>query len=285
MGLDFKRFSDAGAFLEVVGPALYAFEPHNNLVLGLAEWMVRTETPEEAFLVAGVEQGEIRVAALVSSPLNHTNLIIARTGRMTEDDVVTLARWVRHEAPALAGVKGEPGAAAVFAREWTGSLELRSTRQVRVLALNRVEYDGHDQGVMRQATKADEELVYEWLRLFRVDVGIPPADMAEIRKAFEPRIQAGDVYLLELEGPVCMASRVRTTRNCDAIGGVYTPDAYRCRGHATALVARLSRLLLSRGKSQCALYTDKLNPTSNAIYERIGYREVMEAVEYVWKES
>ncbi len=285
MGITFERFSDAGAFLDAVGPALYAYEPHNNLVLGLAEWMVRTRTPEDAILIAGVEHGEVRVAALVSSPLNHTNLILARTGRMTEDDVVMLARWVRHELPAVTGVHGEPGATAVFAREWTGSLELRSTRQVRVLALNHVKYDGHDRGVMRTATEADAEWVYEWLRLFRIDIGMPVTDTTELRKAFEPRIQADDVYLLELDRPVCMASRVRATRTCDTIGGVYTPDAHRRQGHATALVARLSRLLLSRGKSHCALYTDKLNPTSNAIYERIGYREVMEAVEYVWGEG
>ena len=280
MALHFEHFDDAGAFLEAVGPTLYAFEPHNNLALGLAEGMVKNGTPDDALLIAGTVQGEVRVAAVRSRPLNHINLIIGRTGRMTEDDVVALARWVRREAPGQTGVMGEPGAAAAFAREWTGSLELDAARHVRILALERVEYDGHDKGAVRAATETDADFVYEWLRRFREDVGMPVNDMGELRESFEPRIRSGAVYLLELDEPVCMASLVRSTKNCDIIGGVYTPDARRGQGHATALVARMSRLFMSRGKTRCALFADKHNPTSNAIYERIGYREVMQAVEY-----
>ncbi|MBX7258879.1 MAG: GNAT family N-acetyltransferase [Candidatus Hydrogenedentes bacterium] len=280
MALHFELFADAGAFLEAVGPTLYAFEPHNNLALGLAESMVKNGTPDDALLIAGTEQGEVRVAAVRSRPLNHINLIIGRTGRMTEDDVVALARWVRREAPGLAGVMGEPGAAATFAREWTGSLELGADRQVRILALDRVEYDGHDKGTVRTATESEAESVFDWLRGFRADIGMPVTDETELRESYGPRIAAGEVYFLELDEPVCMAARVRSTKNCDIIGGVYTPAAFRCQGHATALVARMSRLFLGRGKTRCALFTDKHNPTSNAIYERIGYREVMQAVEY-----
>jgi len=53
---------------------------------------------------------------------------------------------------------------------------------------------------------------------------------------------------------------------------VYTPPAYRGRGYATALVAAMSRELLTRGKRKLFLTTDVANPTSNAIYSRIGYR-------------
>ena len=36
------------------------------------------------------------------------------------------------------------------------------------------------------------------------------------------------------------------------------------------------------GRRFCFLYTDLANPTSNAIYERIGYRRVAEAAEVVF---
>ena len=49
------------------------------------------------------------------------------------------------------------------------------------------------------------------------------------------------------------------------------PDC-RGRGYATALVAALSRELLERGKRKLFLTTDVANPTSNAIYARIGFR-------------
>ena len=36
------------------------------------------------------------------------------------------------------------------------------------------------------------------------------------------------------------------------------------------------------GRRFCFLYTDLANPTSNAIYERIGYRRVAESAEIVF---
>jgi predicted GNAT family acetyltransferase len=64
------------------------------------------------------------------------------------------------------------------------------------------------------------------------------------------------------------------------VGPVYTPPELRGRGYATTLVAELSRWLLGRGNRFCFLYTDLANPTSNAIYARIGYRRVCDALEY-----
>jgi uncharacterized protein len=46
------------------------------------------------------------------------------------------------------------------------------------------------------------------------------------------------------------------------------------------LVAAQTQWLLDHGKRFCFLFTDLANPTSNAIYERIGYRKVAEAVDY-----
>jgi hypothetical protein len=67
------------------------------------------------------------------------------------------------------------------------------------------------------------------------------------------------------------------TPNGIRIGPVYTPPELRGRGYATALVAELSQALLDGGRSFCFLFTDLANPTSNAIYERIGYVRVCES--------
>lgn len=64
------------------------------------------------------------------------------------------------------------------------------------------------------------------------------------------------------------------------IGPVYTPPELRGNGYATGLVAAQSRWLIEHGYDFCFLYTDLGNPTSNAIYERIGYRQVAEAAKY-----
>ena len=53
----------------------------------------------------------------------------------------------------------------------------------------------------------------------------------------------------------------------------------RGRGYATALVAHASAEALAHGATRCYLHTDLANPTSNAIYRRIGYEWVCEATE------
>ena len=69
------------------------------------------------------------------------------------------------------------------------------------------------------------------------------------------------------------------TPNGIRIGPVYTPPDLRGRGYGTAVTAEVSRLLLDRGHRFCFLYTDLANPTSNAIYMRIGYEPVCDSRE------
>jgi predicted GNAT family acetyltransferase len=56
---------------------------------------------------------------------------------------------------------------------------------------------------------------------------------------------------------------------------VYTPPAERRRGYAAAAVAEVSRRLLDQGARVC-LFTDQANPTSNALYARLGYEPVVD---------
>jgi predicted GNAT family acetyltransferase len=64
------------------------------------------------------------------------------------------------------------------------------------------------------------------------------------------------------------------------IGPVYTPRSHRGRGFASAAVAELSRRLLADGRSWCLLFADVENPTSMALYRRIGFADVCLYREY-----
>ena len=91
---------------------------------------------------------------------------------------------------------------------------------------------------------------------------------------------AGDV--------VSIAGWGGATPNGIRIGPVYTPPELRRHGYATALTADLSQSLLDGrlfdgGRRFCFLYTDLANPTSNAIYERIGYVRAAESAEILFE--
>ena len=59
------------------------------------------------------------------------------------------------------------------------------------------------------------------------------------------------------------------------VAPVYTPREHHGRGYAGAAVAQVSRMLRDRGGRVC-LFTDQANPTSNRIYQALGYRPVVD---------
>ena len=96
------------------------------------------------------------------------------------------------------------------------------------------------------------------------------------------RVGDRDVYLWEDGQPVSMAAKARPTINGITVNLVYTPPQFRRRGYATSCVARLSQLLLDSGWKFCTLFTDLANPTSNDIYQKVGYMPVCDFNECVF---
>lgn len=81
-----------------------------------------------------------------------------------------------------------------------------------------------------------------------------------------------------------MAGFSGKTPNGIRINLVYTPPKYRKKGYATSCIAALSQTLLDAGHKYCFLFTDLANPTSNHIYQTIGYQPVCKMNNY-WFES
>ena len=94
------------------------------------------------------------------------------------------------------------------------------------------------------------------------------------RRAVRRRPCGGDRLARPLGGrgrTVSLAGHAGETPNGARVGPVYTPPELRGRGYASALTASLTERLLERRRF-CFLFTDLANPTSNSIYQRIGYR-------------
>jgi predicted GNAT family acetyltransferase len=61
---------------------------------------------------------------------------------------------------------------------------------------------------------------------------------------------------------------------------VYTPAHLRGRGYAGAVTAEVSRAALAEGAQDVVLFADLSNPTSNALYQRLGYRALTDWAVY-----
>jgi len=126
-------------------------------------------------------------------------------------------------------------------------------------------------GMARIADGADADWLRESQFAFGLEAGV--IDNQERTMAAMPkRIARGDFWVWSDAVPVAFAGWVGAGDDAARIAPVYTPPEARRRGYATALVAALARSILDRGRRRVFLVTDVANPTSNAIYARIGFR-------------
>jgi len=137
-------------------------------------------------------------------------------------------------------------------------------------------------GHCREVDERDRSLLTAWCSAFHAEAlpHTPPPDPAAAADLMLRR--AGRVaYLWEDAGEVvALAGAGGPTPRGVRIGPVYTPPDRRGRGYASNLVAEVSQRQLAAGRSFCFLFTDLANPTSNHIYQSIGYMPVIDVDQY-----
>jgi predicted GNAT family acetyltransferase len=162
---------------------------------------------------------------------------------------------------------------AWFAEAWG---EARLELAQRAFRADHVNAPSGVPGRMRDYVRADRELAARWMDAFAEEAlpEPPPGTSEEFVDRREADPDAG-LVLWEDEGrTVSMAGFGGRTPNGTRIGPVYTPPELRGRGYASALTAAVTQRLLDSGLRFCFLFTDLANPTSNSIYQRIGYEPV-----------
>ena len=285
--MDTVRLSDAATFLTEAKPLLLADEARHNLILGIAGTIHDSPghyTERDFWLVR--DGSAVAAAAMRTPPYN---LILAQP--RSPEALAALAEALAGEE--LPGVVAAEPEAAKFAELWTRHTGVPSRTNMRqgVYELGRVEPLPAVPGSARVATADDRELVLRWMLAFADEAlheGGPGRDRAE--EIFDYRLASPSAGILLWENGgelVSLAGWGGPTPNGIRVGPVYTPAELRGHGYATALTAELSQRLLdgrlfAGGRRFCFLYTDLANPTSNAIYERIGYRRVAESAEIVF---
>ncbi|OLZ62591.1 GNAT family N-acetyltransferase [Streptomyces sp. IMTB 2501] len=80
--------------------------------------------------------------------------------------------------------------------------------------------------------------------------------------------------------PVSIAGRNPLIGGQIQVDIVYTPAHLRGRGYAGAVATEVSRAALAAGAKDVVLFADLSNPTSNALYQRLGYRTLTDWAAY-----
>lgn len=80
--------------------------------------------------------------------------------------------------------------------------------------------------------------------------------------------------------PVSMAGVNPMVAGVIQVDPVYTPAHLRGHGYAGAATVEVSRAALAAGATDVVLHANPANPTSNALYQRIGYLPITEWAVY-----
>ncbi|MFD9390340.1 GNAT family N-acetyltransferase [Streptomyces sp. NPDC060000] len=202
---------------------------------------------------------------------------------LTEEQADALAARLASAGHRLPGVSAESATAAAFADAWrrrtgTGSGLPRRERLYRLAGLRAP--GPVPEGAPRIATTADRARLTRWFEEFGASIG--ERSHQDAGAWADSRIAYGGVTLWETADgtPVAMAGVSPEVAGQVRVAPVYTPAALRGRGYAGAVTTEVSRAALAAGTPEVLLFTDLSNPTSNGLYQRIGYRPVADFAVY-----
>jgi len=207
---------------------------------------------------------------------------------MADGAALALAHAVHARGEMIGGLNGSLPAAEVCAAELAhlqgGNVQVAV--HTRLFELRELVPPRGVPGRLHQANLDDVHLTRTWLDRFLHDADeqagrVPDAHRDESidREDLRRRIESGNYWfwLDETGQRVHLTGANPPAFGVARIGPVYTPPQQRRKGYAAAAVAAVSQLFLDAGTRVC-LYTDQANPTSNSVYQAIGYQPVVDQV-------
>lgn len=145
-------------------------------------------------------------------------------------------------------------------------------------------------GRLRPAELSDAQRCLDWFTVFHAEAdaqaGREGGGASEVSAHsiddMRRRIEGGRILLWETPGGevVHLTGVSAPAFGVSRIGPVYTPAEHRGRGYASAAVALATQAIFDVGARAC-LFTDQANPTSNGIYQAMGYRAVADTGDVV----
>ena len=283
MTLALRQFTTPEEFAEAAMLFLLEHEPEHCLPIGLVSQTI--ENPDRwvgPVVFASVERDGVPVAATIRTPPYNPVL-----SRVNDPGAIPLLVELYLNEPEISGVQAPVEAGSLFAEEWarrTGDAVAVAMPE-RIYMVERVQPVLGVPGRLRRATDADRELLIAWYEDFAAEAIGDRLVSGQAARGVDARLaseQSGFAFWEDGDPlrPVCLVGHTGPTPDGIRIGPVYTPPQYRRQGYASAATATLSQQLIDEGRRFCVLFTDLDNPTSNHIYQEIGYEPVADVAVY-----
>jgi predicted GNAT family acetyltransferase len=278
MGMEYTRYEDPYLFGEKVEPYLTQHEDIYSLFFGVLQG-IKAGRYENPFMATLTEDGEL-LAIFQMTPPHPFNIVIVQEERLEEALDVIVSKLISANIAIPSVISLKPWAFR-FAEKWKNATgpNFKIGMDQGLYRLDQLaEGLEHSPGVWRYASEDDVPLVVKWYHQFGEDAGLDPSPDEEVQKKVRMFIESGEVFVWEDEGKVVsMMKKARPTAHGITVSMVFTPREERRKGYARTLVYFITEELLKQ-YDFCVLYTDMLNPTSNKIYQEIGYKKIADSV-------
>lgn len=261
-------------FRKIAEDFLYENEAEYNLIIGLLE------SKMEKSLITVHAENKLIGCAIQTSPYN---LVLTK---MPHDSLQYLSDTVKKINLTLPGVVGPKDISEAFAKIWgkENLCQFKMAMDQKIYKLTKVIMPLQNEGVIRTPSINDYQTLLNYFTDFTYEA-LPeePHTSERIKINLDRRLADNQILVLEVNKEIVgLVSSARPTKHGQCIAPVYTPKKFRGKGYASTLVATMSQNILDSGKQFCCLYTDLNNPTSNSIYQKVGYEEIATSRHFVF---
>lgn len=270
--ITFEVEKNAAIFLEKNNEHLYSREAEYSLMLGLTELKTKTESVDNYTYITILKNGNP-----IGAAVNTEKALIVTA--LQEPWILKLAQQIQKMGFSPLATVGPAHSSEFLARIWSklNHQKYKLGMGQKIYKLDQVIFPEKVSGELKLAQVEHHSILADWISEFYKES--LPHDKASPEKIIElakNKIEKKEAYIwINSSGqPISMNLVGRPTTDGISVSGVYTPKSFRRRGFASALVAATSQQMLDQGKKFCVLYTDTSNPTSNKIYQQIGYKEI-----------
>jgi RimJ/RimL family protein N-acetyltransferase len=274
--MNITRYTDCKLFLHDVETFLLNDEYMNNLMLGLLYRILKSPSNPKDVLLKITAQDQMIVLMMSGLYL----IIYANT--KDHDLYLNTIHYLKDNKIEYPGIIGPNFYCEAFVKAYneldTHPLKLGMSQ--RIFVNKKVNHISYMNAKLILAQNKHMHFLVDWMYDFLNDTLEQPTTLSATSK-IESMIESQSLYLLEFDNQiVSMAGAIRPFRKGISVGYVYTPVNYRNKGFATKCVELLTDQLLKM-HDYCTLYTDLANPTSNSIYQKIGYVPIGDSVVYI----
>jgi len=272
--MPWKFSTDINEYVDAAWPVLSSDPVRNTIGLTAADNARRRSQPTEPVerFAWWVNEDGVVAGCVSITPPWPLLLVVS-----PDESLGLLVQSLQANAIATTGVNGPTEQAATFGALWNAATEQTVVFHdaIRLFALRGlVPTKRRPIGAVRSAGADDVGLLAGWYQAFGIEVNHPLGDGdGEVRD----RLKSGGISLwCDVAGDVVsMVGYTAPVVGVSRIGPVYTPPEHRGRGYAEALTHAVSKDLLNRNL-RVVLHTDQANPTSNALYQRLGYVPILD---------